>query len=191
MAKIRLEDGTEAEYLTPEEAKAQAEAAAAKALEDYKKANPEKTPEQIEAERKAAEEKAKSDAEPLNQLKAQLESVQKELRDSKIESFAKSFAGSDKAKQDAYKVAFGRLTGFEETTEGMAERAEAAARMIGVDPKTVNVGDVAGTGGNKNVDDAGKPVMTEADKPIQKALGITEEDVKKYGGEASKEGEQK
>lgn len=183
MAKVTLADGTEVEMLTPEEAKAQSDAAAAKALEDFKKANPEKTPEQLAEEKKIADEQAKKDGEPLAVLTKTVTDLQSTLRARDIADFAKTYAGADKAKQDEYKTAFSRLTGYESTPEGLAEQAVAAARLIGIDPKTVDVSGVASTG-NRNVD-TGKPaVATEADKVVQKALGITAEDVKKFGEQA-------
>lgn len=180
MAKVTLEDGTEVEMLTPEEAKVQSDAV----LEQYKKDNPiapvvvAKTPEEL------AQEKIAQDAanEPMAKLGRQLEEVHAKLRDREIADYAKTYAGNDTKKQDEYKTKFGRLTGYAETPEGLAERASDAAKMIGIDPTTVDVGDVAGTGGGRNIDSAAAVRQSEADTVVQKALGISVEDVKKYGG---------
>ena len=191
MAKFKNEIGEEFEAFTQEEldakAKEAADAAAAKAVEDYKTANPQKTPEQLIEEKKAVEDQAKKDAEPIEQLKKTVEGLQATIRARDIGDYAKTYAGADAAKQVEFKAKFDRLTGYPDTQEGIAERAADAAKLIGIDPKTVNIGDVAGTGSGRNVDGAGAVKETEADKLVQKALGISAEDVKKYGAAAQTE----
>lgn len=187
MAKFKNENGEEFEAFTQEEldakAKEVADAAAAKAVEDYKTANPAKTVEQIAAEKKAADEAAVAANEPMTKLAKELADVKAKLTSAEVAGFARTYAGADATKQSEFKNKFERLTGYADTAEGMAERAQDAARMIGVNPVGVDISGVAGTGGGRNVDSAGVVQPTEADKIVQKALGITAEDAKKYGGE--------
>ncbi len=189
--KIKNEAGEEIEVFTAEEVEAKAKeaaaAAATEAIEKYKQENPAKTPEQIAAEQKAAEEKAKQDAEPINKLQADLKAVQDKLHQKEVSEMARAYAGSDKTKQDEFKAAFGKLTGFDATPEGFALQAESAAKMIGIDVRNVNVGDVAATGGGRNIDAPGTKPATEVDKGVQKALGISKEDAEKYGPKAAEE----
>lgn len=179
MAKFKNENGEEFEAFTQEELDAKASelatAAAAKAVEDYKKANPAKKEEPVIEK--------KQDGDPVAKLAQTVEALQKQLLEEKVANFARTFAGSEATKQAEFKAKFERLTGYPETPEGLAERAADAARMIGVNPSSVDISGVAGTGGGRNVDGTGKPAATEADKVVQKVLGITEADVKKYGGE--------
>lgn len=184
MAKFKNDAGEEVEALTADEVTAKvkeaSEAAAAKAIEDYKKANPAKTPEEIAADKKAADDKAKADAEPIAKLTKDLAEVSSKLRGKEIADLARTYAKGDVDKQKSFTEMFGRLTGFENTPEGMIAQAEAAAGAVGINVKSVNVGDVSGTGAGRNVDAAGKPVTSEADKAIQAALGIKPEDAVKY-----------
>lgn len=185
MAKYTDADGNEVEAFTQEEldakAKELADAAAAKAVEDYKAANPTKTQEQIDAEKKAADEKSKADNEPIAKLTKTVETLQQQLMQERVAGFARTYAGSDPAKQGEFKTKFDRLTGYPDTPEGIAERAADAAKLIGIDPQTVDVGSVASTGGGRNIDSSKQVQATEADKVVQKVLGISAEDVKKYG----------
>lgn len=171
--KIKQEDGTEIEVLTPEEAQAQAEAA----VEEYKKANP-------PVEEKPAEvtpPKVEGGDDPVAALTKTVEGLQTQLQQERLGKFAHTYAGADAEKQNAYKTAFTRLTGYEETPEGQQQRAADAARLaFGSDQPVVDVANLAptqtgGPSGDK------KPAQTEADATIQKALGITPEMVKTFG----------
>lgn len=183
MTKYFDADGNEVDGFTQAEldakAKELADAAAAKAIEDYKAANPVKTQEQIDAEKKAAE-KAKADSEPIAKLTKTVETLQQQLNQERVAGFARTYAGADATKQAEFKTKFDRLTGYADTPEGIAERAADAAKLIGVDPVSVDISAVAGTGGGRNIDANKQVQATEADKIVQKALGITAEDVKKY-----------
>ncbi len=177
MATYKDADGNDVEAFTQAEldikAKEAADAAAAKAVEDYKAANP--TPVVVE--------KKEETSDPLAGIKQTIESLQSTIRARDVADLARTYAGADAAKQGEFKANFSKLTGFADTPEGLAEQAVAAAKMTGIDVAGVNVGDVAGTGSGRNVDGAATPQATEADKVVQKALGITTEDVKKYGGD--------
>ena len=186
MAKYTDAEGNEVEAFTQEELDAKAKELADKAVEDYKIANPTKTAEDIAAETKAAADKAATDAEPIAQLSKTVEALQAAIRARDVADFARTYAGNDAAKQGEFKAKFDRLTGYADTPEGMSERAADAAKLIGVDPAGFDVSGVSGTGSGRNVDAAAAQTMTEADKIVQKALGITPDDVKKYGSEAQK-----
>lgn len=191
MAKFKNEAGEEVEAFTQEELDAQkaeaVEAAKAAAVEEYKAANPPKTAEQTAAEKKATDDAAAAANEPVAKLAATVEKLERELGEARVAGFARTYAGADPAKQAEFTTKFGRLTGYADTPEGMVERAADAAKLIGVDPASVDISGVTGTGGGRNVDGKPAPAATEADKIVQKALGITPEDVTKYG-EGAKEG---
>jgi hypothetical protein len=189
MAKFKDENGDEFEAFTQQELDAKAkelsDAAAAKAVEEYKTANPAKSADQIAAEKAAADAKALADNEPIAKLSKTVEALQQQLNQERVSGFAKTYAGNDQTKQTEFKSKFDRLTGYSDTPEGIAERAADAAKLIGVDPKSVDIGGVSSTGSGRNVDSAGAVKITEADKIVQNALGISAEDVKKYGGETA------
>lgn len=131
-------------------------------------------------------EKIKAVIPPAPDLSPVLDRLQKTesaLYDMRVEKLADSYAGSDADKRQMFISKFGRLTGYEETVDGMAERARDAAKLAF---DSVNTG--ASTAGITNV--GGKSVDAEqntgaqassADIELRKALGITEEDVSKYG----------
>ncbi len=177
MAKFKNEEGEEFEAFTADEVEAAKnaaiETAKAAAIEEYKAANP-----------PAAEGDGTAPTE-VEQLKGLVMSLKQTMEQQTVSGFAQQFAGADTAKQAEFKTKFDRLTGYPETPEGLAERAADAAKLIGVEaPAGVDVGGLAGTGGGRNVDPATAVQATEADKVVQKALGITAEDVAKFGGEA-------
>jgi hypothetical protein len=77
---------------------------------------------------------------------------------------------------------FNQLTGYEETAEGLARRAEDAYLLATgerYNAGRVDMSNLAAAGGGKTQTDT--KVITEADKQIQAALGITPADIEKYG----------
>jgi membrane protein involved in colicin uptake len=187
MAKFKDENGDEFEAFTQQELDAKAkelsDAAAVRAVEDYKAANPAKSAEQVAAEKAATDAKTLADNEPITKLTKTVEALQQQLTQERVSGFAKTYAGNDQAKQTEFKAKFDRLTGYSDTPEGVAERAADAAKLIGVNPQSVDIGGIVGAGSGRNVDGAGAMKITEADKVVQNALGISAEDVKKYGGD--------
>lgn len=147
------------------------------AIEEYKKANPvpviEKPAEPV-VEKK--DEEIPAWAKQLSEKVDALSSTQSTTAKATI---ASQFAGSDPAKQLAFLDKFDKFTGYPETPEGQRERATDAAKAAFGDG--VNVADMAGTGGNRNVDNsAPKTLDTPVDKGIQNLLGIKAEDVTKF-----------
>ncbi len=183
MAKLFDEDGNEVEgALTKEEIEtataAAVETAKTEALDAYKKEHPEETPEEKTA-REAAEAAATA-AEKTPQQIAE-EAVASALRTRDIADMAKAFAPGDAAKQAEIIANAGRLTGYEQTPEGLAGQVENAAKMAGIDVSGIDVSSVGNTGGGRNIDNANQVKTTEVDKTVQKILSISPEDVKKYG----------
>lgn len=77
---------------------------------------------------------------------------------------------------------FNQLTGYEETAEGLARRAEDAYLLATgerYNAGRVDMSNLAAAGGGKTQTDS--RVISEADKQIQAALGITPADIEKYG----------
>lgn len=149
------------------------EAATAKAVEDYKLANP--TP-VVEPKVEKKEEVVAPKENPLDPVVSRLDRLERER-------LADRYVGTtDMEKRDQFLKSYGQISGFEDTEEGTRSRAEAAMRMSfgSVDPG-VNVADLGGTSGGRNVDTSKAPAQTEADKIIQKALNISAADVEKFG----------
>lgn len=186
--KYKNENGEEFEAFSQEEldakAKELADAAAAKAVEDYKTANPAKTTEQVAAEKVAKDAADAAANEPIARMAKELAEVKAKLTNAEVAGLARTYAGADATKQAEFKTMFGRLSGYEETSDGMAERAKAAALAVGIDIKGVDISGVSSTGSGRNVDNANAPKATEADAVVQKVLGISAEDVKKFGASA-------
>jgi hypothetical protein len=77
---------------------------------------------------------------------------------------------------------FNQLTGYDETPEGLARRAEDAYLLATgerYNAGRVDMSNLAAAGGVKTQTDS--KVISEADKQIQAALGITAADIEKYG----------
>lgn len=173
-------DGKEIEGLmTPEEVKTANE----KAVSDFKAQQEADAAAATtkKAEDDAAIEAAKNTPDPVAEVKKTVDALQATFVAERLERTAQRFAGDDAEKQGAYKTAFSRLSGYADTPEGQAEHAAAAARLAFGDDKTVDVGSMSGTGGGRNVDEKPRALTTDADKALQGALGITPEDVEKYG----------
>ena len=77
---------------------------------------------------------------------------------------------------------FSSRTGYDETPEGMARRAE-DAYLLATGEKfnagTVDINNLAAAGGGRTNTDV--KAVTDADKNIQAALGVTAADVEKFG----------
>lgn len=81
---------------------------------------------------------------------------------------------------------YNAMTGYENTPEGLEARAsDAYTLVVGRRPEEsgVNLGNVNAAGGAPAGGGDGGYQPTESDKELQKALGVSEDDVKKYGGE--------
>lgn len=180
MTKFYDEDGKEVEAFTKEELDAE--------IEKKKKADEEaaaKKAEEDAAAKKAQEDAAKAKEQEGKKTEAQLlaerlERLEKQNQELRVEKIADQFAGNDQEKRKSFISKFDRLTGYEETPEGLAERAADAARLaFGSDAGIDTAG--LGNAGGRNVNDAKQVQTTQQDKDIQSVLGISEADAKKYG----------
>jgi hypothetical protein len=190
MAKLFDENGNEvAGAMTKEEHEtaltAAVDTAKTEAVDTYKKENP--PAETPPAKKEGEEEETTETAEQIAERIAS-KAVATALRQRDIQDMARAYAPADAAKQAEIIANAARLTGYEETPEGLASQVEAAAKVAGIDTAGVDISGVTGTGGGRNVDTTSGPAPTEADSTVQKALGITSEDVEKF---APKEGEAK
>lgn len=181
MGKLFDENGDEVTAFTQEEldaAKKEAVTAAKTADEEAAAAT---AKEKENADIAAADNATKTDAQKLEERLARIEAENTKFR---VEKLADQFAGDDKEKRIQFMSKFDRLTGYEDTPEGMAERASDAVRLAfgieaGVD--TAGLGDSGGRG----EDSKGVVQSTEADKDIQSMLGISSDDVQKYSKDAN------
>lgn len=174
--------GKEIEVFSQEELDAKIKEASDKALADAKT--------QAEADAKAAADKAAADAaaaaggnndEVPAWAKPIIDTVNS-LKSNHTQGYVEKVAnGLDADKRKLVETKFAGLSGYEETPEGMARRAE-DAYLLATGEKfnagTVNVQNLMGAGGGRT--QGGDKVTTEADKDIQSALGITPADVEKY-----------
>lgn len=173
MAELFDKDGKPVEgAMTKEEIDAAVAAAGTKAVDDFKAANPPK-----EEKKEEVKDEVQKQIEQLSSLVQGLVTTNNE---SVKASFASKFAGGNADDAAKFNTMYDRLTGFEETPDGRAERAEAAARAAGLSTEGIDVGDFAGTGGGKNIDPAKTVASTSADKLLQPMFGLTPEDVTKF-----------
>lgn len=148
---------------------------------------------EVEAFSKEDVEKAKQEAaagvkvpdlpfkpEEFESIKSTLNTVTAQLHGMRVEKYAGMYAGNDPEKVKAYKDSFGRITGYADDDAGFEARAKDAARLAFGTDAAVTV-DTSGAG--RNVDTTKSTERSAEDKVIQNALGITEEDVKKFGTE--------
>lgn len=185
MSKLFDENGNEVEAFTKEELDAEIE----KFKKEEEDADAKKKEEEAaaakakeEEENKQKAETEKTEVEKMNERLSRIEAENKQL---KVEKLADQFAGNDAEKRKIFMAKFDRLTGYEETGDGLIERATDAAKLAfgedaGIDTTTL------GNAGGRNPGDVKQVQTTQADKDIQSALGISEDDVKKYGGEENK-----
>jgi len=118
----------------------------------------------------------------LSPVLDRLQKTENALYEMRVEKFADSFAGNDTEKRQAFITKFGRLTGYDETLDGMAERAKDAAKLAfdtqDSGASTVGLADA----GSKSVGGTNNAVQTsQTDAELRKMLGITDSDVEKYG----------
>jgi len=177
MAKFFDDQGKEVEAFSKEELDAQVKAASEKAAADAKAAATPPAPPPPPAVPPAT-----PGVDPV--IAARLDRLEKQNAELVIGAAVTKYAGSDPEKAKTFRAKFDRLQGYEDTEAGLAERAADAAKLaFGTDAPSIDVTGLANAGG-KSVD-AGKTIApTEADKAVQGALGISAEDVKKYGEKA-------
>lgn len=146
--------------------------------------------EKAEADAKAAADKAAADAAAAaggnndevpawaKPIIAAVDSLKSNHTQTYVEKVA---TGLDADKRKLVETKFAGLSGYDETPEGMARRAE-DAYLLATGEKfnagTVNVQNLMGSGGGRTA--TNDKVTTEADKEIQSALGITAKDVEKF-----------
>jgi hypothetical protein len=118
--------------------------------------------------------------EDFETVRTTLGRVTAQLTEMRVGEYAKVYAGNDPEKVKAYKDSFGRITGYADDDAGFEARAKDAARLAFGTDAAVSV-DTSGAG--RNVDTSKPAERSAEDKVIQSALGISEEDAKKYGGE--------
>lgn len=125
---------------------------------------------------------SEQDAPDLSPVLDRLQKTESALYEMRVEKLADSHAGNDADKRQAFVTKFGRLTGYEETAEGMAERAKDAAKLAfdtaGEGASTEGLADAGGRG----EEGGGKVVApsSSAEAELRDALGITDKDVEKY-----------
>lgn len=118
----------------------------------------------------------------LSPVLERLQKTESALYDMRVEKLADSFAGNDPEKRQSFINKFGRLTGYEETIDGMTERARDAAKLAfdtqNIAENTVGLADAGG----KTINATGNSQhVNQADDELRKLLGITDTDVEKYG----------
>lgn len=173
MSKFFDEQGNAVEAFSKEELDAQIKTASEKAIADLKAETPPAPP------APPVTPPATPGIDPA--IAARLDRLEKQNSELRVSAAVSKYAGTDPEKAKTFRAKFDRLQGYEDSETGLAERAADAAKLaFGTDAPGIDVTGLANAGG-KSVD-AGKTIApTEADKAVQGALGITAEDVKKYG----------
>lgn len=171
-------DGNEIDVFSQEELDAKLKEISDKAATD-----------RAEADAKAAADKAAADAAAGGDEGEQVPAWAKGLMDSvaslrtnHTQTFVEKVTnGLDADKRKLVEAKFAGLSGYDETAEGLARKAE-DAYLLATGEKfnagTVNMSNLISSGGGRTV--IGDKVVTEADKEIQAALGITPADVEKF-----------
>jgi hypothetical protein len=202
MAKFFDKDGKEIEAFTQEELDAQK----AQALEEYKKANPDKSDEiaRLTEELRIATEKAAGgagDEAQKRRLKQEKEDAEKAL-DEKVAALKKEFdeykngitssaketilgklVGADKDLRAKVELKMNNLTGYPDTPEGTAQKIQDAYTMATGTRPTPSMMDgitSAGGRGEGSGNDGNKGGMTENGKLMAKAIGVSDDSIKKY-----------
>lgn len=193
MTKLYDESGDEVEgAMTKEEFEAQKNDAIAKAVEEALNAEKEKEKLNKEHPAKADEQttgKTETTEPNLGQtddialLKKQIEALSSSINSERVGKFADKYSAGDPEKAKLFQEKYERLTGYEDTPDGISERAADAARLAGLEPASVDIGAVSGTGTGRDISGTGTQKVSEADKAIRNMLGISEDDAKKYGGD--------
>lgn len=115
------------------------------------------------------------------QMKEQLDALNSNQTATVLDKYT---SGLDADKVDDFKAKYDNLQGYDNSPEGMQRRAEDAYLLATgerYDSSSVNMQNIAASsGGAANISESNTK-FTAQDKEIQKALGITEEDVEKYG----------
>lgn len=206
---ITREDGTTIEVFTQEELEAQREVAKQEAIEAYKAENPDKTEEltALQAELAKKEEAlanaANKDLNITNLRKAK-EAAEKKLADfsaeldNKITSAKKEvlegvmkdhynetlsqLSGGDEELKKKIEFNFKRLGDVASTKQELTKKFQDAARLSGVEERDAVNTSVFSSGGvgRLNIKTSEKK-LTEDEKAVGAKLGLSAEDLKKYG----------
>jgi hypothetical protein len=118
----------------------------------------------------------------LSPVLERLQKTESALYEMRVEKYADIHAGNDAEKREKFMVKFGRLTGYEETPEGIAERARDAAKLAFDATQDASTQGLADTGG-RSVDTASQNFAPSNDieTQLRRELGISDTDVEKYG----------
>ncbi len=162
MAIFKDAQGNDVEAYTKEEVEAQVVSASTSAVEDFKKNNPPKQEHVVDPK-----------------ITETITSLQRKVGELQLSNHITKYTGGDAEKVAKFKSKFERLQGYEDTEAGLAERAADAARLAFGDVASLDVSHLAAPGGKGN--GGGNQPPSEDDKLIKAALGITPDDVAKYG----------
>ena len=122
------------------------------------------------------------ESQDMSPVLARLQKTENDLYQMRVEKYADIHAGNDAEKREKFMAKFGRLTGYEETPDGIAERARDAAKLAFDDAQAAaSTADLANAGGrNVNVAPQGAAPANDAEAQLRKELGISDDDVEKY-----------
>lgn len=191
MADLFNEAGEKVEgAMTKDEIATATKTAEDAAVEQYKKDNP---PPAV-VEKKQDDAAAVTEEMPAwaKEIKSTVDKLAGTVTTTTRETIADRYAGADKENRDKFQQKFDRLTGYEDTPEGLAARAEDARTLaFGENAPVIDVAALGGTGSGRNVDDAGKKTPSEADKTVRTLLGITPKDVETFAPKGEHQGDKK
>lgn len=172
-------DGKEIEVFSQEELDAKIKEAGEKAAADALAAAEAKAKADADAAAAAAGQGGNEIPEWAKPIVAAVQSLSQNHTMGYVDKVA---TGLDADKRKEVEAKFASLTGYEETPEGMARRAEDAYLLATgerFNAGTVNMGNLMASGSGRT--DTDPKVQTETDKNVQAALGISQADVEKFG----------
>lgn len=179
--KVKDNDGNEIEVFTQEELDAKLKETTDKAVADALALKEKEASDKAKAEADAAAAGAGDKDEIPSWAKPIVAAVQSLSQNHTMGYVEKVSTGLDADRRKLVETKFSSLTGYEDTAEGMQRRAE-DAYLLATGEKfnagTVNMGNLVAGSGGRTVTDS--KAVTEADKNIQSALGITTADVEKF-----------
>lgn len=166
MPKYYDENGNEVtDVVSKTDSDAAIEAAKIAAIDTYKVEHPEPV---VQTE----------DTTAVDALKTQIDTLTKDLAKKDQDAAIARFTGGDTDKEALVRAEFDKMGGYED----VGARAAAAAKVALGEAKVVNVGDYSGAGSGRAEGGQGNaPLSRPVDLDLQKKLGISAEDVVKYG----------
>ncbi len=118
----------------------------------------------------------------LSPMLERLQKTESALYDMRVEKYADIHAGNDAEKREKFMAKFNRLTGYEESAEGLSERAKDAAKLAFDMATDQGLQGLADAGGKSiNTSNQNNAPANDIEAQLRRELGISDSDIEKYG----------